>query len=338
MKPLATIIYENFLTSPIFTINSSNQVAKKEKAINSFLMTFNLSNTKINYNDFSFIPLTFDLYALGFQECGPFVPVACIKAQKHLDSALKQYFENGFTVIFNESLIAIKMVILVKNEILDNIYVKTKISIPTGADGIYGNKGAVCCSLLYEQIPILFIDAHFPAHDGEVEQRNQCYADILQSLQDEFGCNPLACHSFIFFIGDLNYRMNLEYENATKLANAGKYNEMAQYDQLLLEKRAMRAFSGFYEEDILFPPSYRFNKGMMSYDTSEKHRIPSFCDRILIFSECKKNYQIQEYNSHMDILLSDHRPVYLKIKLKLPELDEQVEFVPPNKSAVCNLI
>jgi len=45
-----------------------------------FVMTFNLPGKRAQPEDFSFIPKGFDLYALGFQEVGPFVPMIAGRA------------------------------------------------------------------------------------------------------------------------------------------------------------------------------------------------------------------------------------------------------------------
>jgi hypothetical protein len=52
-------------------------------------------------------------------------------------------------------------------------------------------------------------------------------------------------------------------------------------DQLGAARRAKRAFLGFEEEAIAFPPTYRFDRESDVYDSSEKRRIPAYTDRIL---------------------------------------------------------
>lgn len=40
-------------------------------------------------------------------------------------------------------------------------------------------------------------------------------------------------------------------------------------------------FRGFQEAPITFPPTYKFDLGSQTYDTSSKNRTPSYTDRIL---------------------------------------------------------
>ena len=74
---------------------------------------------------------------------------------------------------------------------------------------------------------------------------------------------------------------------------------------------------GFEEGKIEFPPSYKFDKGYFSYDTSEKQRIPSWTDRILTKSNVGGSLALQSYRSVRDVVTSDHRPVIATYRLKL---------------------
>eukprot|EP00957_Ditylum_brightwellii_P057411 4353111-Ditylum_brightwellii.AAC.1 len=53
---------------------------------------------------------------------------------------------------------------------------------------------------------------------------------------------------------------------------------LLRYDQLLKTISEGRAFPNFAEGKITFPPTFKFDKGTPSYDTSHKQRIPAWTD------------------------------------------------------------
>lgn len=76
------------------------------------------------------------------------------------------------------------------------------------------------------------------------------------------------------------------------------------------------------EAPITFPPTYKYNQGTQTFDSSWKQRIPSYTDRILfnLTKEKKKSNKYSNsisqqlkchvYDSLRDICSSDHKPVY----------------------------
>lgn len=74
-----------------------------------------------------------------------------------------------------------------------------------------------------------------------------------------------------------------------------------------------------------FRPTYKYDVGTASYDSSAKSRIPSWTDRILYIPNTEVLDCIA-YNSVDEIATSDHRPVYASFVVKLHsyvELDEE---------------
>ncbi|KAK2954471.1 putative Inositol polyphosphate 5-phosphatase OCRL [Blattamonas nauphoetae] len=127
-------------------------------------------------------------------------------------------------------------------------------------------------------------------------------------------------HDFVFWMGDLNYRLDsaishsqveeyLKHQKAfkTKLTKAQDLmqsntlgavtqrtyftsasltplSSLLLYDQLLLHRLNKVAFSSFEEMRISFPPTYRYDEGTNTYDTSHKLQVPAWCDRVLFFT------------------------------------------------------
>lgn len=109
------------------------------------------------------------------------------------------------------------------------------------------------------------------------------------------------------WVGDFNYRIDLGYEETLALIQAGKASTsrlsgsrqhqgvhpasahpqlepLRKADQCSQEMSLGRVFAGLQEGPLSFQPTYKFDKGVpgrMSYDSSEKRRVPAWTDRVL---------------------------------------------------------
>jgi hypothetical protein len=56
------------------------------------------------------------------------------------------------------------------------------------------------------------------------------------------------------------------------------------HDQLNRQRKLGRAFVGFEEGEICFPPTYKYDKNAKCFDTTSKRRCPAWTDRILYYT------------------------------------------------------
>lgn len=76
--------------------------------------------------------------------------------------------------------------------------------------------------------------------------------------------------------------LSSEIREGVSLTLEGTIENILQYDQLRKQQRESKAFVGFKEGNIGFVPSYKYDIGTVGvWDSSEKARIPSWCDRVL---------------------------------------------------------
>ena len=169
-------------------------------------------------------------------------------------------------------------------------------------------------------------------------------ASVAEDPGEERGSGSYLMDSVdrVFFCGDLNYRVDLPREVAEHTVNElvgfnglssespqGGFREevklreqMLQHDQLLLTLADGRAFPGFAEGKITFPPTFKFDKDTKEYDTSHKQRIPAWTDRVLFKPF---GVRVLDYASVEDATHSDHRPVYgsFRVSMEGRELPEK---------------
>ncbi|KAI9007218.1 Endonuclease/exonuclease/phosphatase [Gaertneriomyces semiglobifer] len=129
----------------------------------------------------------------------------------------------------------------------------------------------------------------------------------------------------LFFLGDLNYRIGLPHAEVKALVEKGDIEQLLAFDQLLIERGAKRVFHGFKEAPITFVPTFKYDIGTSRFDTSEKKRTPSFCDRILWFQNPLHTedewVKPVAYRSSMSLTMSDHKPVSGIYDVKVRQID-----------------
>ena len=133
----------------------------------------------------------------------------------------------------------------------------------------------------------------------------------------------------IFWLGDLNYRIDADRDQVIRMINVQDWRGLYPYDQLLAQRKEGRVFEGFEEAPIYFGPTYKFDVGTQDYDTSDKCRCPAWCDRIL--------YRGDEifpllYNAHVEYVASDHKPVsgWFSVVVKHQDMQKRLTQVSTN--------
>ncbi|KAF1560476.1 Phosphatidylinositol 3,4,5-trisphosphate 5-phosphatase 2, partial [Eudyptes schlegeli] len=184
-----------------------------------------------------------------------------------------------------------------------------------------GNKGAVGVSFMFNGTSFGFVNCHLTSGNEKTARRNQNYLDILRllSLGDKqlssFDISLRFTH--LFWFGDLNYRLDMDIQEILNYISRKELEPLLKVDQLNLEKEKHKVFLRFGEEEITFPPTYRYERG--SRDTYVWHKqkptgvrtnVPSWCDRILWKSYPETHVNCNAYGCTDDIVTSDHSPVF----------------------------
>nr|XP_024658742.1 phosphatidylinositol 4,5-bisphosphate 5-phosphatase A [Maylandia zebra] len=215
-------------------------------------------------------------------------------------------------------------------------------STRTGLGGYWGNKGGVSARMTMFGHPVCFLNCHLPAHMRNLEQRMEDFESILQQQQFEGGAaTGVLDHDVVFWFGDLNFRIEDYDIHVVKCAiDSNKLPLLWERDQLNMAKNTELILEGFMEGQLKFPPTYKFDVGTHTYDTSAKKRKPAWTDRILWRLRRSgspvptHNAALQRgltswlggatkvtqhaYRSHMSFTISDHKPVSALFSLHFP--------------------
>ncbi|XP_051518660.1 inositol polyphosphate 5-phosphatase K-like [Myxocyprinus asiaticus] len=209
----------------------------------------------------------------------------------------------------------------------------------TGLGGIWGNKGGVSVRMTVFGHSICFLNCHLPAHMENSEQRMEDFESILQQQQFEGqAAMGVLDHDVVFWFGDLNFRIaDLDMQVVKGAIENNKFSILWEKDQLNMAKDSETVLEGFHEGPLKFPPTYKFDVGTDTYDTSGKKRKPAWTDRILwrlrpmaqVTNSTSKRSSLSGltsgtrvsqhfYRSHMEYTVSDHKPVSSMFTLQFP--------------------
>ncbi|KAF9358846.1 hypothetical protein BGX26_000772 [Mortierella sp. AD094] len=127
---------------------------------------------------------------------------------------------------------------------------------------------------------------------------------------------------YIFWAGDLNYRLDLSQSDGSVASNKkkkskhtedmlsqstmpdltageivhsikqGHLRQLYSHDQLSAQRKTMNVFRGFHEAPLAFPPTYKFRMGSNEYNISK--RVPAWTDRILWHVHPRDSSSVEE--------------------------------------------
>ncbi|KAL1498282.1 hypothetical protein ABEB36_009103 [Hypothenemus hampei] len=265
-----------------------------------------------------------DVYAIGFQEID-LSKEAFIFNDTPREAEWQKLVMDGlnpnakYRLVALARLVGMQLAVMINNQHYPYVKNVSFDTVGTGLLGKMGNKGGVAVRLELHNTSLCFVNCHLAAHVDEYERRNQDYKDINARIN--FKRNPQAIkdHDQIYWLGDLNYRItDLSNTQVKTLLIRNEVNTLLKVDQLNQQRERGNVLLDYTEGDITFQPTYKFDLFTDVYDTSEKARPPAWTDRILWRG--KGIHQVQ-YRSHMEMRISDHKPVSALFKSEISVID-----------------
>ena len=231
----------------------ASKAASPVQSLKIFVGSWNFGNNPPPTNLEAWIPRgRFDLYAIGMQES----PGQNIQL-------IINYMGDDYVSIKDEVMGVIRIIVLIRKSMVQYVQRDSVESFHV-ASGILGglgiNKGGVGVALRYRNTPIAFIASHLAARATAKRnrRRNKDVRTIVEKMS--FGLNNVdVLHQYnVFWLGDLNYRITLPWEETVDLIRHKQWETLRKHDQLLIEKGAGRVFFGYDELPLDFPPTYKY--------------------------------------------------------------------------------
>ena len=214
-------------------------------------------------------------------------------------------------------LVGLLLCVFVREELAPHVRCVASENVKTGLGGVVGNKGAVALRFELHGESLCFITAHLPSGSSaeKKESRNTAMRGVLRALAASFASAspaplpPPLEHSGCWLLGDLNYRLTLPGTEVRWRVWCRDWRALLMSAQLSAQLRGepgATTYEAFHEAEIDFKPTYKFDIGTNSYDTSEKRRAPAWTDRVLWAGSATIGPLL--YDSAASIT-SDHKPV-----------------------------
>ena len=271
-----------------------------------------------------------EIVAVGFQEMVELSPQQIMST----DPARRRIWEEAvgrtlnakkdrkeeYVLLRSGQLVGAALMIYVKSKVLGSIKNVEGSIKKTGMSGIAGNKGAVAIRMDYASTGICFVTAHMAAGFANEDERDRDFQTIDHGLRFQRG-RAISNHQSIIWLGDFNYRINLSDDKVRKYMQAGDLDSLYAHDQLNRRMIEGRTFRYYSEASITFMPTYKYDLGKDTYDSSEKARIPAWCDRVL-----RKGDNLRQINyTTAPLRFSDHRPVFATFQCTISRVNQAMK-------------
>ncbi|KAK0090636.1 hypothetical protein PV325_009379 [Microctonus aethiopoides] len=272
-----------------------------------------------------------DILAIGTQE-------SCSE-RTEWEAAIQETLGPSHVLLTSTSLGTLHLSLFLRRELIWFCSVPEEASFSTRPGTAFRTKGAVALAVMLFGTSFLFVTAHLTAHQDKVKERVSDIKRIIRNLDLPKDLptkhkNKDVTQNFdcVFWCGDLNFRLAQPRDEVIQWVSSTCFPQSSPIslakDQLRMTLNEGAVLRGFEEAPITFPPTYKYDPGTQTFDSSNKQRTPAYTDRILFkgkahtrgyirrvsheSSSSQKDGSIEclVYDSVPSICTSDHKPVW----------------------------
>jgi hypothetical protein len=319
-------------SEPLKLDQIESQFTHKVGGLNVLICSWNVGNAEPKAEEISkyWINPTddTDLVAVGVQECA-YKAANGEKQDPHFDNIVAQSCGPDFYEVSTHHLWEMRLYVFARKKHQSFILNVEVANEATGIAHILGNKGGLITKFDAYGVSLCFISCHLAAHQGKVKDRNGNCEEICRNARiANKQLDVISQFDHCFFLGDLNYRIDLVGEEGTeeaeqwakvaKLVEEENWSKLYEGDQLQQNISAGKCMSGFIDTVPQFMPTFKVLREPGT--TYKNQRIPAYCDRILHKSMPSSAQDITNtmFRNCPDLTTSDHKPVHGTYAVKLP--------------------
>ncbi|CAK9183907.1 unnamed protein product [Ilex paraguariensis] len=163
---------------------------------------------------------------------------SALLAELDLDSVMYRKRRPPYVRIVSKQMVGIFLTIWVRRSLRKHIQNLNVSAVGVGVMGYIGNKGSISVSMSIHQTLFCFVCSHLTSGEkyGDAVKRNADVREIhrrtvFSSLSGIGLPKSIHDHERIFWLGDLNYRINLSYEKTRELISKKDWSKLVENDQ-----------------------------------------------------------------------------------------------------------
>lgn len=207
----------------------------------------------------------------------------------------------------------IKYDLKTKIQLMDSKIIKSGIE-----PGNKGDKGFISLTFKYNGNYLSIASAYFNSNIFNNNYRLKLLKQLLNTkinvgMNGEFAFKE---SQYWIILGDLNFRVELDYDPVIGLISKNNSHDILNNDQFYKSKHIDSDFNLICEGDIMFKPTYKFIKESNNYHNLKKNnKTPSYTDRV--FHGNNKGINNLYYDSINNIKYSSHKPIVAAFEISV---------------------